>query len=132
MNPAMAIVSVVLMFTLIPIIYAAYIKLSAKLLHINGISWGQGFTFGIIMILGNAILRAIFKGLALALPVALGIAVTLIVHLTLGTLYFRNKKCNSEMLPLGWQNAIKLSGLALAMLALTFGVVVGILKIFIH
>lgn len=129
MNPIYLFVSVLLAFTLIPAINGAYIKLSAILLRYQGVSWRQGFRFGLIVFAINAVMRAISSSI-FQMPLVLGILLGLIANWLIGSWYFSRQTTNSEEGVLGWHKALKLTGLAVLMLGLTATLLIGVSKTF--
>lgn len=129
MNPIYLFISVLLAFTLIPAINGAYIKLSAFLLRYSGISWNQGFRFGLIVLVCNAVVRAVSSSIG-QVPLVLGILPGLIANWLIGSWYFSGRGANTEEGVLGWARALKLTGLAVLMLGLTGTLLIGVSKMF--
>ncbi len=126
MNPLLRLIPVLLMFTLIPALYGALIKLSARILRYQGISWKQGYTFGIILVLCSALMRAAFGGLGQSIPFVPGILLGLTANWLVGSWYFSGKCANSEEGKLGWSKALRLTGLAIIMVGLIGGLLIGV------
>ena len=130
MNPIFPLISVVLMLTIIPAIYGAYIKLSARLLRYQGISWKQGFVFGLIVVICSALIRVALLGFRHSLlPLVPGILAGLAANLLIGSWYFSGRGANTGGGALGWGRAAKLTGVALVMMGLTAAILVSVLKI---
>ncbi|MDO9309080.1 MAG: hypothetical protein Q7V04_08455 [Deltaproteobacteria bacterium] len=133
MNPIIPIISVVLVFTLLPAIYGAYIKLSARLLRYQGISWKQGFVFGLIIVICSALIRAALLGFRHSLlPLAQGILVVLLANWLIGSWYFSGRGANTEGGALGWGRAAKLTGVALVMLGFTAAILITVPKMLVQ
>jgi hypothetical protein len=130
MNPILSLVPVVVMFTLIPALYGAYIKLSMRLLRYSGITWKQGFVFGLIIVLCSALMRAAMFGIGVSLPLVPAILIGLVLNWLIGSWYFSSRADIADGGTLGWDKALKLTGLAVLMLGLTGGLLIGIAKIF--
>jgi len=126
MNPLLRLVPVLLMFTLIPAFYGALIKLSARILKYQTIPWKQAYAFGIILILFSALMRAAFWGLGQAIPLVPGLMLGLTANWLVGSWYFSGKCANSEEEKLGWEKALKLTGLAIIMVGLIGGILIGV------
>lgn len=133
MNPIFPLISVVLVFTLIPAMYGAYIKLAAKLLHYQGVTWKQGFVFGFIVVIFSALIRALLLLFSHSLmPPLLGLLMGLIANWLIGSWYFSRRGGSTQEKKLGWNRAANLVGIAILMLVLTVFIFVAVPKMFLH
>ncbi len=126
MNPLFRLIPVLLMFTLIPAFYGALIKLSARILRYQAIPWKQGYAFGIILVLCSALMRTIFWVLGQSIPFVPGILLGLTVNWLVGSWYFSGKRAKSEEGKFGWSKALRLTGLAIIMVGLMAGLLIGV------
>jgi len=133
MNPIFPLISVVLVFTLIPAIYGGYIKLASKLLHYQGVTWKQGFIFGLIVVICSALIRALLLLFSHSLmPPLLGLLMGLLANWLIGSWIFSRQVSSNQKEKLGWNRAANLVGTAVLMLALTVVLLVAVPKMFFH
>ena len=126
MNSIIQLIPVLLMFTLIPATYGAYIILSAHLLKYARITRKHGFIFGLIVVIFNSIIRAASLGLEHSLPILPGITLGLFANWVIGSWFFSSRGANTEGVPLGWGRSMKLTALGLVMLGLTLAILIGV------
>lgn len=133
MNPIFPLISVVLVFTLIPAIYGGYIKLTARLLHYQGVTWKQGFIFGFIVVICSALIRALLLVFWHSLmPPLLGLLMGLIANWLIGSWYFSRRGGSTQEEKLGWNRAANLVGAAVLMLGLTVVILIAVPKMLLH
>lgn len=124
MNQILPLISVLSMFTVIPAIYGAYIKLSARLLRYDRITWKQSYLFGLVVVICSSLMRAATLGLGHSLSFIPAIVLGLLFNMLIGGWFFGRRGANNEEGPLGWGRAMKLTGLALSMLCLTGAILI--------
>jgi hypothetical protein len=119
MSPLISLVPVVVFFLIVPCCYAAYIKLSARLLHRSKARWKHGFLFGLLLCVLAVAGRMTSLALGHTLPLPIGLFVGLVLHLLLGGWFFSTRATDAAGHALGWPGAIKLSALTFLLLATT-------------
>ena len=113
MNQILSLIPLLALLALIPAIYGAYIKLSARLLRHQGITWKQGFVFGLIVVICSLLGRASALLIGYSMPLVLAVVLGLLINLIIGGWFFRGRGTNADGRALGWGGAMKLTGLAL-------------------
>ena len=114
MNPLVA-----LPFFLALSLYAAYLKVGARLVRRAVLPWSHAFGFAVLV----GAMTMVGRGVALShgaptspwLPLAFGVA----LHLGLGTWFFSGAARARDGEPLGWRRALAVVGVALALLLAT-------------
>jgi len=128
MNSIQSLIPILTLVTLIPATYGAYIKMSARLLRQEGITWKQGFVFGLTIVIYSFLGSSISLRLGYSLPIIPGIVLGFLANMLIGGWFFSKRGTNAGGGPLGWGGAVKLTGLAFVMLVLTGAVLIGVLK----
>ena len=100
------------------VLYAAGLKLSARILRFRGVSWGQAFLFALLVVVVSAVGRFFAPFLGIDLPLPAGLALGVGVQLGLAAWYFRDRLAGSGGASPGWLGGVKLCGLALVFVAL--------------
>src|SRR5690349_19788634 len=126
MNPLTALLSIVILLTIVPAFYAAYFKLSARFLQYDGITWKHGFFFGVIVLGCSLLVTSTLTRLARPMPMLLPMLIGLTVNWLIGSWFFSGRKTDVGGRTLGWEKSMKLTGLALAMLGLSAALLMGI------
>jgi hypothetical protein len=121
-----SLITLLVLVIFIPAIYGAYIKLSARLLRQEGITWKQGFVFGLTIVIYSFLGYSISLRLGYSLPILPGIAAGFLANAIIGGWFFSKRGTSVEGGPLGWGGAVKLTGLAFALLVLTGAVLTSI------
>lgn len=130
MNQMVSLVALLILVIFIPATYGAYIKLSARILRQVGITWKQGFVFGLTVVIYSFLGYSISLRLGYSLPILPGIVAGLLANAIIGGWFFSKRGASAEGGLLGWGGAVKLTGLAFALLVLTGAVLTSILKLF--
>ena len=115
----MRLVSLLIPLTLVLVLYAAFVKLAARLRRAR-VGWGPGFAFG-----GGTFAFALL-GRMLALPFLVGVLLSLAFQLFAGGWFFSTRARTPEGEPLGMRAAVEMQmltsvlfmGTALALSAL--------------
>jgi hypothetical protein len=127
----LAIVPLLMMVIFVPTIYAAYVKLSARLLRYQRVSLKHGFAFGFAMTILSIIGRATTFSFGYTLPIAIGVILAFAVNLLIGGWFFSKRAAYSNGRALGWRGGMQLAGLTFVFFGLTgvIGVMlVGVLR----
>lgn len=105
-------------------IYAASFKIAARIVRASRVGWAQTFQLAMLVVAITMIGRGASAFLG-ELPVLLGAALGLTLHIALGAWFFRERALAADGQPLGWAGGAKLSGLAVGMI-LIVGVVLAV------
>jgi len=74
------------------------------------------------------VIRAALLGFGHLLPIVPGVILGLLANWLIGSWYFSRRVVNTEGRTLGWDRALKLTGLAVLMLGLTGTLLIGAVK----
>lgn len=130
MNLILSLIPLLVLLTIVPAIYSAFIQLSARLLRYQGITWKQGFVFGIIVLISSILINISANLIEYSLSITITYIIGVLVNLLLGGWFFSKREgIDAEGGPLGWAGAMKLTGLAFIMFSITGAVVTRVLKI---
>lgn len=119
MNTIQSLVPLLVLITLIPAVYAAYIKASARLLRYQGITWKQSFAFGLIIIICGLSLRAATFFTGYSIQSNLSFLLGLPIHILLGGWFFSKRGSKPSKESLGWGGAILLTSIAVFLISIT-------------
>ncbi len=119
MSPLLSLIPLLVLVTIIPSIYGAYVRLSARLLGYMGVTWRQGFLFGFLVVVCSLLGRLIAFLVGYGMPIVSALLLGLFANLLIGGWLFSKRGVSTEGGPLGWGRAMKLTGVACAMLILT-------------
>jgi hypothetical protein len=116
-------------FQLLPLgiilaLYAAYLRLAARVLGASRVGWLYAFQFAALIVALTIVGRATSAYLG-ELPLLLGIVFGLTLHLALGAWLFSQRALASDGEPLGWGGGAKLTAVAFGFLLITLAVLVG-------
>jgi hypothetical protein len=101
-------------------LYAAYIKLAAKIMKRVDIKWMHCFIFAGTVAVVSYLAKILTAMSGLSLPSYFGLFYGLLVNAGFGAAYFGRYGSSTEGGPLGWQRGLKLGLLVFGLLALTF------------
>jgi hypothetical protein len=102
-------------------LYAAYIKLAAKIMKRVHIKWMHCFIFAGAVAVVSYLARILTTMSGLSLPSYFGLFYGLLVNAGFGAVYFgRYGSTGAEGEPLGWQRGLKLGLLVFGLLVVTF------------
>jgi hypothetical protein len=108
-------------------LYAAFVRLAARITRASGVGWLRAFQFAalivVISVLGRVV--SLYVGQApLVLAGLFGIA----VHLALGGWFFRDRALAADGQVVGWGGGAKLAGVALGLLLLVVVILFGVVR----
>jgi hypothetical protein len=109
--------------------YAACIKLSARLLRYDGIKWRQGVVCGLILVICTALIRAGLFIKRQELPLLSSMVLGSLTSFLIGGWFFSTKCKTSEGGVLGWNRAMNLSGLTTLMSGVTGALLLTLAKV---
>ena len=116
MNPLLSVIPLLIILTIVPAIYGGFIRLSAKFLSYEKITWKLGFIFGLIMSILSIIWRVIFQFIGHPIPLLLSLALGLVLNLLIGGWFFANRGITVNGETIKWSGAVKLTGIAFIMI----------------
>ena len=101
------------------VLYAAYVKLSAKILRSAKVSWKHSFIFSLMIVVLTLAGRAGVAFSGVSLPIVFGAIFALTIHLGLGGWFFSTRGMNTQGKPLGWRGGMQLIAITFAFLGVT-------------
>jgi len=116
MQLVLSFVPLLFLLVLVPIIYAAFVKLSARILRFQGVSFKAGFVFGFAMTVFSLIIRGITFFLGYSPPIVFAVVLAFAVNLFPGGWFFSRRGFTHDSQPLGWRGGIQLAGLTFVLL----------------
>ena len=118
MQQVLSFVPLLFLVVLVPIIYAAFVRLSARILRFQGVSFKAGFGFGFAMTVFSLLVRAITFFLGYSLPIVFAVVLALAVNLIAGGWFFSRRGFTHDSQPLGWRGGMQLAGLTFVLLGI--------------
>jgi hypothetical protein len=104
---------------LFSLLYATYIKLSARILHGTIVSWAHSFIFSFLMVFLIVLGRVTANITGISLPLGLSLTYGLTLHLGLGGLFFKKRIINQQGQLLGWRGGMQLTAIRYGLFCLT-------------
>jgi hypothetical protein len=103
-------------------LYAAYIKLAAKMMKLVHIKWMHCFIFAGTVAVVSYLARILTAMSGLSLPSYFGLFYILVVNAGFGAVYFGKYVSTTaeDGQPVGWQRGLKLGMLVFGLLVVTF------------
>jgi hypothetical protein len=120
MQAVLALIPVLLMFTLLPALFGAFTIASARLLRSN-LRFRHAFVFGLIMVGVSLLGEALSYLSGYRPPVLLSVVVALVVNMALGSFCFARRATDRETRPVGPRRAALIAGLGLVLFGLLAG-----------
>jgi hypothetical protein len=108
-------------------LYAAYVRLAARMTRLLGVGWLRAFQFAALVMVLSMLGRAVTLYVGQAPLVAAGLF-GIAVHLWLGGWFFKGRAMATDGQPAGWGGGAKLAGVALALLLATIFVLFGVVR----
>jgi hypothetical protein len=109
MNPSILNLITILILT---VIFCASIKVSARMLRYQDITWKQCLTFGFIIVIATLMASFLIQPNRAAF-------IVLPLYLLFGGWFFRNRGTKRSGEILGWRGAISLAGIAIFLVGIT-------------
>jgi hypothetical protein len=106
-------------YIVVCVLNAAYIKLSGRILHGSVVSWKDSFVFALAITFLILVLRIAAVAEGISAPLTLALALGFVLYLTFGGWFFSTRGVTKQGQPLGWLGGIQLSALVFVLLALT-------------
>jgi hypothetical protein len=128
MQLALSFVPLLFLVVLVPIIYAAFVRLSARILRFQGVSFKAGFGFGFAMTVFSLLIRAVTFFFGYPLPIVFAVALALAVNLIGGGWFFSGCGLTHDRHPLGWHEGVQLSGLTFVLLGVIGALFVSVFR----
>jgi hypothetical protein len=98
------------------VLYAAVVKLAARILRFSGVRWPHAFVFAILIVVLSAAIRAGSMYGGVQLPAIPGLLLGVILHVALGAWFFRSRATNQDGTAAGWLGGAKLCALTVGFL----------------
>jgi len=117
MNLLLSLVPLILMFTLVPTMFASCYKLSAYLLRRRVVSWKQCFTFALLLVFMSIIVNVLINVGGMRLSPVIGIFVAFILQIGLGAWFFSHRSTYADGQQLGWRGGAELAALSFIFIA---------------
>lgn len=106
------------LYVLLCVVFAAFVKLSARFLGGIVVSWKHSFIFALVMALLTLFGRTMAVAGGSSIPLALDLAFSFALCLILGGWYFGTRGIDKNGQPLGWVGGMRLSAVAFVLLVL--------------
>ena len=101
------------------VLYAAYIKLSARMLNGAQVSWKHCFLFVLIVLLLTLAERVAAADSGISMPSAVALALGAVLNLGFGGWFFQGRATDARGYPLGVLGGLQLTAIALLLLILS-------------
>ena len=98
---------------------ASFWKLAARILRYNGVTWPMAFLVAATLVVAVGFVRGVLAVAGVTAPMHVGVALTAPLPIALGAWCFHGRATRPDGTPLDWLSAFKLSGLAIALYALS-------------
>jgi hypothetical protein len=107
--------------------YAALVRLAARITRASGVGWLRAFQFA-ALIVALSVLGRLVSLYAGQLPLILAGMFGVTIHLALGAWFFRHRAVAVDGQVVGWGGGAKLSAVALGLLLLVMVVLFGVVR----
>lgn len=108
-------------------LYAAFVRLAARITKASGVGWLRAFQFAALVVLLSVLGRVVTLYVGQA-PLLLAGLFGIAFHLALGGWFFRHRALASDGRVVGWGGGAKLAAVALGMLLVIMVVLFGVLR----
>ncbi len=108
-------------------LYAAYVRLAAKITRLSGIGWLRAFQFAALVMVLSVLGRVVSLYVGQA-PLVAALLFGIAFHLAIGAWFFKNRAMTISGQPAGLGGGAKLSGVALGLLLATIVVLFGVVR----
>ncbi len=125
----MQIVISLIPLALMGMLYALYVKLSAKILRGTSISWKHTFIFSLIIVALTLTSQMGFALSGITLPIFLSIPLALFVHLSLGGWFFSTRGTTKQGQLIGWRGGMQVIAIAFVFLGLSAALLLGVINL---
>src|SRR5688500_17542014 len=95
-------------------LYAAFVRLAARLTKASGVGWLRAFHFSALIIVLSVLGRVVSLYVGQA-PLLLAVLFGIAIHLALGAWFFRNRAVAANGQVVGWGGGAKLTAVALGL-----------------
>ena len=104
---------------IVGVLYAAGLKLSARILRFRGVTWGHALLFALLVVVLSTVGRFFAPFLGIDLPLPAGLVLGVGLQLGLAAWLFRRRLSGRDQSSPGWLGGVMLCGLALVFVTLT-------------
>ena len=108
-----------LTYTVVCVLNAAYIKLSGRILHGSQVTWKDSFIFSLAVTVLMLFIRMAAVAECISVQLPLSLALSFVLYLSFGGWFFSTRGVTKQGKPLDWVGGVRLSALAFLLLALT-------------
>lgn len=108
-----------LMYAVVCVLNAVYIKLSGRISHGSLVTWKVSFNFSLVVTVLMLIVRMATVTEGISFQLTLSLALSFVLYLTFGGWFFSTRGFTSQGQSLGWLGGVRLSALAFLLLVLT-------------
>ena len=108
-------------------LYAAFVRLAARMTRLSGVGWLQAFQFAALVIVLSVLGRVVSLHVGEA-PLVAALLFGIAFHLALGAWFFKNRAMTISAHPAGLGGGAKLAGVALGLLLATMLVLFGVVR----
>lgn len=107
--------------------YAAFVRLAARITRASGVGWLGAIQFAVLVVVVSVLGRVVSLYVGQA-PLLLAALFGIAIHLALGAWFFRNRAVAADGQVVGWVGGAKLSALALGLLLFVMVVLFGVVR----
>lgn len=123
MSPILQLLPLVIVLCL----YAALVRLAARVTRTSGVGWLRAFQFaGLVAVL--SVLGRIVSSYAGQAPLLVAGLLGIALHLALGAWFFKDRALAADGQPVGWVGSTKLTAIAMCLLFLTMVALFGVVR----
>jgi hypothetical protein len=116
-------------YTVICVMHAAFVKLSGKILRSLVVSWKHAFIYALSVTVLLLIMLVASVAAGIPVPPAVSMILGFALSTAFGSWFFSTRGMTQQGLPLGWEGGLRLSALAFLLLAVTGVVMKGVVHV---
>jgi hypothetical protein len=116
-------------YSVICVMHAAFVKLSGKILQGSAVSWKHAFIFALSVTVILLVLLFAFVAAGISVPPAASLVLGFALSTSFGSWFFSTRATTKQGQPLGWAGGLRLSALAFLLLAVTGMVMKGVVHV---
>ncbi len=116
-------------YTVICVMHAAFVKLSGKILRGSVVSWKHAFIFALAVTVMLLIMLVASVAAGISVPPAVSMVLGFVLSTVFGSWFFSTRGMTQQGRPLGWEGGLRLSALAFLLLAVSGVVIKGVVHV---
>lgn len=116
-------------YTVICVMHAAFVKLSGKMLRGSVVSWKHAFIFALAVTVMLLIMLVASVAAGISVPPAVSMVLGFVLSTVFGSWFFSTRGMTQQGRPLGWTGGLRLSALAFLLLAVSGVVIKGVVHV---